>query len=87
MPIFKQYLARWLNFVDPRIDVILARLDKQDSVLKQINADVLANRQASAQKTHQLSNFMMAVENKVDELAEYITLVDPYSANENERSD
>lgn len=80
MLIFDRFIA-WLKKLDqrlllrdPRSDTILARIDSLERKLQQINADVITNRQATAQKTHQLSNFMMGVENKVDELAALIML-------------
>lgn len=36
--------------------------------------EVRENRQATSVKTHQLSNYVMALENKLDELAQFVLL-------------
>lgn len=40
------------------------------------------NRELTSGKTHQLSNFVMSLENKIDELMQMVMLQNPYDADE-----
>ena len=57
----------------------LARLRQDITVLHHalIN-EIKANREQASAKSHQLSNHVMGLENKVDELAQLVMLQNPY---------
>lgn len=56
--------------------------DEISRLRREILEAIETNRELTSGKTHQLSNFVMSLENKIDELMQVVMLQNPYDANE-----
>ena len=64
-----------LGAVENSVNDTLLAIKQQLVVILQ---EISTNRDSAAIKAHQLSNYVMALENKVDELAQLVMLKNPY---------